>query len=301
MRSYFLLIQSSALIRLVLISLLILTATDIVPPPSAHAAQQTDIFGPGGSGAFGSKVIVLPNGNFIVADPGYDEGAIADVGAISLYSGATLELISMLKGSTANDKVGNDTILVLTNGNFVMASPSWDNATIVADWQLWEQVQERLARMRPQQLPAPDVRQPLMETAEAARSGETFLTRARLGQGSFRLVVTEAYTRRCAMTGEKTLLVLRAAHIKPYAESGPHSTRNGLLLRSDLHILFDCGSITVNTDLTIEVSRSIKEQFSNGREYYALHSKPLAIIPSASADRPASEFLQWHNSAVYKG
>jgi Repeat of unknown function (DUF5650)/MBG domain (YGX type) len=130
MRSYFLLIQSSALIRLVLISLLILTATAIAPPPGAHAAQQTDIFGPGGSGAFGSKVIVLPNGNFIVADPGYDEGAIADVGAVSLYSGATLELISMLKGSTANDKVGNDTILVLTNSNFVVASPSWDNATI---------------------------------------------------------------------------------------------------------------------------------------------------------------------------
>jgi putative restriction endonuclease len=170
-----------------------------------------------------------------------------------------------------------------------------------ADRRLWEQVQERLARMRPQQLPAPDVRQPLMETAEAARYSETFLTRARLGQGAFRLVVTEAYTRRCAMTGEKTLPVLQAAHIKPYAESGPHSTRNGLLLRSDLHILFDRGYITVNTDLTIEVSRSIKEQFSNGREYYALHGKPLPIIPSASADRPSPEFLEWHNSAVYKG
>lgn len=175
------------------------------------------------------------------------------------------------------------------------------DTTREADRQLWEQVQERVARIRPQQLPALDVQQPIMERPEQARYGETFLTRARLGQGSFRLVVTEAYARRCAMTGEKTLPVLQAAHIKPYAESGPHSIRNGLLLRSDLHILFDRGYVTVNTDLTIEVSKSIKEQFSNGREYYALHGKPLPIVPSVDSDRPSSEFLQWHNTYVYKG
>ena len=40
-----------------------------------------------------------------------------------------------------------------------------------------------------------------------------------------------------AITGEKTLPVLNAAHIKPYAEEGPHEVRNGLLLREDLHTL----------------------------------------------------------------
>lgn len=127
------------------------------------------------------------------------------------------------------------------------------------------------------------------------------MTRARLGQGAFRVLITEAYTRRCAMTGEKTLPVLQAAHIKPYGESGSHYLSNGLLLRSDLHILFEGGYVTVNPDLAIEVSKRIKEEFSNGKEYYALHGKPLAIIPTTSTDRPSADFLDWHNAHVYKG
>jgi putative restriction endonuclease len=73
------------------------------------------------------------------------------------------------------------------------------------------------------------------------RFGAEYLTRTRLGQGAFRVLVTDAYERRCAVTGEKTLPVLEAAHIKPYALEGPHQVQNGLLLRSDLHKLFDLG------------------------------------------------------------
>ena len=51
---------------------------------------------------------------------------------------------------------------------------------------------------------------------------------SRLGQGAFRVVVTEAYHRRCAISGEKTLPVLEAAHIKPYTQEGPHEISNGL-------------------------------------------------------------------------
>ncbi len=72
---------------------------------------------------------------------------------------------------------------------------------------------------------------------KAARYGEVYYIHPRLGQGAFRVMVTEAYQRRCAITGEKTLPVLNAAHIKPYAEEGPHEVRNGLLLREDLHTL----------------------------------------------------------------
>jgi putative restriction endonuclease len=82
--------------------------------------------------------------------------------------------------------------------------------------------------------------------------------RPRLGQGAFRVLVTDAYQRRCAVTGERTLPVLESAHIKPYARSGPHSNNNGLLLRSDLHKLFDLGYITVTGDMRIEVSKRIK-------------------------------------------
>lgn len=182
----------------------------------------------------------------------------------------------------------------------IVAGKTMDTAS--ADGQrLWMQVQERLTRLHAQRQSAAQKTQQIREVPEGDQYGSEYLTRARLGQGSFRVLVTEAYARRCAMTGEKTLPVLQAAHIKPYAESGPHSIGNGLLLRSDLHILFDRGYITVDQNLRIEVSKSIKEQFSNGREYYALHGKPLAVLPASAADRPSSLFLDWHNTNVYKG
>lgn len=136
---------------------------------------------------------------------------------------------------------------------------------------------------------------------QTARYGAEYLTRARLGQGAFRVLVTEAYDRRCAITGERTLPVLEAAHIKPYAETGPHLISNGLLLRSDLHILFDEGYITVTEDLRVEVSRRIKEEFENGKEYYQYLGKPLFKIPGEDYERPSREFLRWHNTKRFVG
>ena len=85
------------------------------------AASQTDIAGPAAS-SFGSIVMVLPNGNIVVTAPSYSiPSGASNVGAVYLYDGATLGLISTLTGSTANDQVGNGGITVLTNGNFVAA------------------------------------------------------------------------------------------------------------------------------------------------------------------------------------
>lgn len=130
--------------------------------------------------------------------------------------------------------------------------------------------------------------------------GSEYLTRARLGQGSFRVLVTETYQRRCAITGERTLPVLEAAHIKPFSKSGPHAVNNGLLLRSDLHILFDKGYLTVTDDLHVEVSSRIREEFENGRDYYALHGKQFAVAPSVMSERPAPAYIQWHNEKVFR-
>lgn len=122
-----------------------------------------------------------------------------------------------------------------------------------------------------------------------------YLTKGRLGQGAFRILVTDAYSRRCAITGERTLPVLEAAHIKPYSDSGPNLVQNGLLLRSDLHKLFDIGFVTVTPDLRIEVSKKIKEAYENGREYYAHHGDRLVIMPRHPRDQPSEDFLRWHN------
>jgi putative restriction endonuclease len=106
---------------------------------------------------------------------------------------------------------------------------------------------------------------------ESVRYGELMIVRPRLGQGIFRVVVTDAYERRCAITGERTLPVLEAAHIKPYSSGGPHEPENGLLLRSDLHTLFDQGYLTVDANqLKVVVSSQIREEFENGRDYYHL-------------------------------
>lgn len=141
---------------------------------------------------------------------------------------------------------------------------------------------------------------PDLDSDESARYGEQYLTRARLGQGAFRVLVTDAYQRRCAITGERTLPALEAAHIRPYANEGPHQVSNGLLLRSDWHRLYDEGYITVTPDLHVEVSNRIRQEFENGHDYYAQHGATLKVTPGEAWERPSREYLDWHNQNIYK-
>jgi hypothetical protein len=93
---------------------------------ASHAAQVL-ISGPSGSGAFGTRVAVLPNGNLVVTDPFFDApGPIADVGAVYLFR-PDGSLLSTLRGSTADDRVGSGGVTVLSTGNFLVGSPSWNN------------------------------------------------------------------------------------------------------------------------------------------------------------------------------
>ena len=133
-----------------------------------------------------------------------------------------------------------------------------------------------------------------------ARYGAPHLATPRLGQGTFRVAVTDAYGRACSVTGEHSLPALEAAHIRSYSEEGPHEVSNGLLLRADLHRLFDKGYLTVNQELRLEVSDRLREDFSNGRSYYPLRGSALSLPPRTS-HRPAREYLAWHNEHVYLG
>ena len=109
------------------------------------------------------------------------------------------------------------------------------------------------------------------------------------------MIVTDAYARRCAITGERTLPVLEAAHIKPYVSGGPHQPENGLLLRSDLHRLFDQGYVTVDAHaLKVIVSSRIREEFENGRDYYELQGRAIRL-PRDAANLPSREYLAFHN------
>jgi putative restriction endonuclease len=135
---------------------------------------------------------------------------------------------------------------------------------------------------------------------QQARYGEPVLVRPRLGQGAFRVVVTDSYQRRCAVSGERTLPALDAAHIRPFADGGLHEASNGILLRRDIHSLFDSGYVTISPDMKFEVSRRIKEEFENGRHYYALHGQTIAD-PTNPRSRPQRSALIWHNENLFRG
>jgi putative restriction endonuclease len=115
------------------------------------------------------------------------------------------------------------------------------------------------------------------------------------------VVVTDAYQRRCAITGESTLPVLEAAHIRPFAKSGVNDVSNGMLLRSDFHRLFDAGLVTVTPELRVEVSAQIKENWFNGKPYYRLHGKTLSNVPQDPVNHPSETFLSWHNDSCFLG
>ena len=97
----------------------------------AFAASVVDLPVPVGSVAFGTELLVLSNGNFVVTDPGFQQGGIAAVGAVHLYNGATNQLISTLTGSKLNDRVGSNGVFEVGASNFIVRSPLWDNGAAV--------------------------------------------------------------------------------------------------------------------------------------------------------------------------
>ena len=159
---------------------------------------------------------------------------------------------------------------------------------------LWAEVEQRLRAQASTQAQATQA------ALESHGHGKPQITLPRLGQGLFRVVVTDAYDRRCALTGERTLPVLDAAHIRPFHLHQRHEVSNGLLMRSDLHRLFDGGYITVDpADRKIVVSQRIKEEFSNGKEYYRLHGQ-LIREPEMPAFRASTDNLEFHAYEIFR-
>jgi len=132
--------------------------------------------------------------------------------------------------------------------------------------------------------------------------GEAALRPTRLGQGAFRKIVLDAYGRRCAVSGEHTVPVLQASHIKPFADVKQHEVTNGLALRSDIHTLFDQGYVTVTPDYRFVVSEQLRADFDNGEIYYEYaRSRPKILLPSYQENLPNREHLEWHSSTLFKG
>ncbi|MFC6130791.1 HNH endonuclease [Streptomyces spororaveus] len=96
--------------------------------------------------------------------------------------------------------------------------------------------------------------------------------RARIGQASFRRTLLEAHGEHCAFTGPTPAAALEAAHLYSYAGSGQHHSDGGLLLRRDVHRLFDLGLIAVDPGrFVLDVSPSLHGYVP----YRQLHGQPL--------------------------
>jgi putative restriction endonuclease len=158
---------------------------------------------------------------------------------------------------------------------------------------LWDQVQERLTTKLGLLIGQRRTEE------EHVRYGKEILIKPRLGQGAFKVLVTDAYQRSCTITQERALPVLEAAHIRPFSQDGPHQVSNGILLRSDMHRLFDKGYMTITPKLNIEVSQRIKDEFENGKYYFTFHGHQINP-PRRPIDRPSPGFLTWHNENIFR-
>jgi hypothetical protein len=111
----------------------------------------------------------------------------------------------------------------------------------------------------------------------------------RQGQPAFRRALVRAYGGRCAITGCDVLQVLEAAHIVPYRGPETNHVTNGLLLRGDLHTLFDLGLISIHPDAKLIVLA----QALRAGEYGALHGQAIQL-PLNFADHPSELALREH-------
>lgn len=112
------------------------------------------------------------------------------------------------------------------------------------------------------------------------------LVNSRKGQGTFKGKVLRAYDNKCCVTGETIPELLEAAHIQEYRSQSSNHIRNGLLLRVDIHRLYDNGLIYIDKDYIIHVSHKITDT-----PYYQFNGKMISL-PIDSYDYPSKEALE---------
>jgi len=123
---------------------------------------------------------------------------------------------------------------------------------------------------------------------------------ARDGQGTFKSRLLAAYGSRCALTGERVVPVLEAAHIQRYLGPRSNHIQNGLLLRADLHSLYDAGYVTITPDHGFRVSERLESEYGNGKDYYRMEQEGCRLRPTADpSQRPSRDALAWHAEQVF--
>lgn len=111
----------------------------------------------------------------------------------------------------------------------------------------------------------------------------------RRGHPMFRQQLLAAYDYRCAITNCNAIDALEATYIIPYRGKSTHHPSNGLLLRADLHTLFDLGKMAIETrGMTLTLADDLMES-----SYKILAGRPLRF-PRNAEQRPSTEALDLH-------
>lgn len=121
---------------------------------------------------------------------------------------------------------------------------------------------------------------------------QQFARRVRAGQAKFRENLLRLYGESCAITGWGPAAVLEAAHILWHFKSGVNDTGNGILLRSDLHTLFDEGLLRIDPERLVVVLDPSLE----GTRYWDLDGAPLH--PRVDGSHPNRDYVEtrWASS-----
>ena len=174
----------------------------------------------------------------------------------------------------------------LREENYIPAPENWSNQIVTGKLYdrttpegslLWKTLREKLEK-------------------EEKLSG---LTAGSLGPGAFRALVTDAYHRRCAITGEQVLPALSAAEIRPFTEGGEYRVSNGILLRADLKALFEAGYLTLDKDYHVRISTCLAADYGEGNPYRELEGKEVGNLPEQLLDLPDPQALSWHREHVF--
>jgi predicted restriction endonuclease len=127
------------------------------------------------------------------------------------------------------------------------------------------------------------------ESGKAGRNQVIESIIRRRGHPSFRQQLLAAYEYRCAITSCNALDALEATYIIPYRGKFTHHPTNGLLLRADLHTLFDLGKLAIDTrNMTVILADELTES-----SYKILAGRPLRF-PHEAEHRPNTEALDLH-------
>ena len=142
----------------------------------------------------------------------------------------------------------------------------------------------------------PQVSKPVLRTPIYADFGEApddnpnelanFAAKVRKGQPKFRNKLMALYEEKCALSGWGPPEVLEAAHIYEHAKSGVNHSKNGLLIRADLHYLMDAGLLRIHPD-TLEIQLDEKLL---GTAYWELNGQQLRSRSDGS--HPSAEYLK---------